>query len=55
VTYPGWALNGRVLKRRNFSRFQLWAFDRLVWLWRRIDRILPWPPASIIAIGVRDA
>jgi hypothetical protein len=55
VTYPGWALNGRVFKRRNFSRLQLWAFDRLVWLWRRIDRMLPWPPASIIAIGVRDA
>ena len=27
------------------------VFDRFVWLWRRIDRLLPWPPTSIIAIG----
>ena len=51
VTRPGWWLNGRVLKRRHFSRFQLWWFDRLVWLWRKIDRFLPWPSVSIIAIG----
>jgi len=51
VTRPGWWLNGRLLKRGHFSRFQLWWFDRLVWLWRRIDRFLPWPSVSIIAIG----
>jgi hypothetical protein len=28
-------------------------FDQLVWLWRRIDRHLPWPPTSIIAIGAK--
>ena len=51
ITRPGWWLNGRVLKRRHFSRFQLWWFDRLVWLWRRIDRYLPWPSISVIAVG----
>lgn len=51
VTRPGWWLNGRLLKRRHFSRFQLWVFDRMVWLWRRIDRLLPWPSVSIIAIA----
>ena len=50
VTRPGWWFNGRVLKRRRFSRLQLALFDRLVWLWRRIDRFLPWPPTSIIAV-----
>jgi hypothetical protein len=35
-------------------RFQLLVFDRLVPLWRRIDKSLPWPPTSIIGIGVRD-
>jgi SAM-dependent methyltransferase len=54
ATYPGWLLNGRILKRRTFSRLQLSAFDRLVPLWRRVDRLLPWPPASIIAIGVPE-
>ena len=51
ITRPGWWFNGRVLKRRHFSRFQLWWFDRLVWLWRRIDRVFPWPSVSIIAIA----
>jgi SAM-dependent methyltransferase len=54
ITYPGWYLNGRILRRRTFSRFQLSIFDRLVPLWRRIDGMLPWPPTSIIGIGVRE-
>jgi glycosyltransferase involved in cell wall biosynthesis len=55
ITYPGWYINGRLLKRKHFSRFQLKAFDRMVWLSRRLDALLPWPPTSIIAVGVRDA
>jgi glycosyltransferase involved in cell wall biosynthesis len=54
MTYPGWFLNGRILKRKHFSRLQLKLFDRMVWLWRRLDAWLPWPPTSIIGIGVRD-
>jgi len=53
VTRPGWYVNGKMLKKRTFGRFQLWAFDRLVWLWRLIDSILPWKPVSIIAIGLK--
>lgn len=51
ISRPGWWLNGKVLKRRTISRFQLRAFDRLVWLFRRFDAHLPWRPTSIIAIG----
>ena len=53
ISRPAWYVNGRLLKRKTISRFQLRIFDSLVWLWRRIDRVLPWPPTSIIAIGVR--
>jgi SAM-dependent methyltransferase len=53
LTRPGWILNARILERESFSRVQLWAFDHLVWLWRRIDAWLPWGPVSIIAIGVK--
>ena len=53
VTRPGWYLNGKLLKKRTFGRFQLWVFDRLVWLWRRLDGLLPWKPVSIIAIGIK--
>lgn len=51
VSLPGWYVSGRILRRSTFSRFQLAVFDRLVWLWRRIDGALPWGPTSIIAIG----
>jgi 2-polyprenyl-3-methyl-5-hydroxy-6-metoxy-1,4-benzoquinol methylase len=53
VTRPGWFLNGTVLKRKTFGRFQLWAFDRLVWCWRRVDEWLPWRPVSLIAVAVK--
>jgi len=51
VTRPGWWVSGKVLRRHAFSRFQLFWFDRLVWLWRRLDRALPWDGVSIVAIG----
>jgi glycosyltransferase involved in cell wall biosynthesis len=54
ATYPGWLLNGKLLRRRALSRSQLAIFDHFVPLLRRIDRFLPWPPASLIAIGVRE-
>ena len=53
ISRPGWWVTGRVLKRRTISPLSLWLFDRLVWLWRRTDRFLPWKPTSIIAIGVK--
>lgn len=51
ATWPGWYLNSRLLRRRTLSRTQLWLFDLLVPLWRRIDDRLPWPSTSLIAIG----
>ena len=53
VTRPAWFLNGRVLKQNTFSDFQLGVFDRLVWLWRKLDTILPWKSVSLIAIAVK--
>jgi hypothetical protein len=54
ITRPGWYLNGRLLKRQSFGRFQLWFFDRFVWLWRILERWLPWPAVSIIGIGEKE-
>jgi SAM-dependent methyltransferase len=53
ISRPAWYVTGRLLRRKTISRFQLRVFDSLVWLWRRIDRLLPWPPTSIIAIAVK--
>ena len=52
VTRPGWRFNGQVLKRQSFGRFQLRVFDALVPVWRRIDRLFPWPAVSVIGIGI---
>jgi glycosyltransferase involved in cell wall biosynthesis len=51
ISWPPWYVTGRILKSKTLNRFLLRIFDRMVWLWRRIDAKLPWPPVSIIAIA----
>lgn len=55
VGVPGWWLNGRVLRRKHFGRLQLKFYDALVWLWRLLERILPWPGLSLIAVARKPA
>ena len=50
---PGWFLNGKILKRRHFSRSQLKIFNILVPLVRRVDRAFPWSGLGIIAVARR--
>jgi hypothetical protein len=51
ISRPAWFVSGRILRREAISRMQLRIFDRLVWLWSRIDGMIPWKPTSIIAIA----
>ncbi|RMH17787.1 MAG: glycosyltransferase [Acidobacteria bacterium] len=51
----GWWWNGKVLKRRRFSRLQLKIFDLLVPLLRRLDRFLPWRGLGLIAVARKPA
>jgi SAM-dependent methyltransferase len=51
TTVPGWWLNGRVLRRRHFSRVQLKIVNTFTWLIRRLDGILPWQGVSLIAVA----
>lgn len=53
ISRPSWYITGRLAKRSRISRSQLKMFDRLVWLWRRIDRFIPWKPTSLIAIATK--
>jgi glycosyltransferase involved in cell wall biosynthesis len=46
-----WFVSGRILKRTSLDWNQMQLYDRLVWLWRRIDPYLPWSPTSIIGIA----
>ena len=48
---PGWWVNGKLLRRRHFSRLQLKAFDLLVPILRRLDRFAPWPGLGLIAVA----
>ena len=51
----GWFLNGTLLRRKKMAKFQLKAFDSLIWLWRRTDWLLPWPGLSLVAVARRPA
>ncbi|MGH9719083.1 MAG: glycosyltransferase [Bryobacteraceae bacterium] len=53
ISRPPWYVSGRLLKRTTLSPAQMKLFDRFVWLWRKVDDALPWPPVSIIAVAVK--
>ncbi len=53
VSVPGWWLNGRLLKRKTFSRLQLKLLDTAMPLLRHLDRAWPWSGLSLIACGRR--
>jgi SAM-dependent methyltransferase len=50
VGTPAWWLNGRVLRRRYFGLAQVVALNLLTPVFRRVDRALPFPPLSLVAI-----
>jgi SAM-dependent methyltransferase len=50
VGTPAWWLNGRLLRRRTFGLGQILALNALTPVFRRIDRFLPFPPLSLIAV-----
>lgn len=51
ASVPAWWWNGKLMRRRNFSRFQLKGFDVMVPLLRRFDRVLPWRGLGLIAVA----
>lgn len=55
VSVFAWWLNGKILRKKRFDKLQLKVFDSTVWLWRRVDRLFPWPGLSLIAIGRKPA
>jgi SAM-dependent methyltransferase len=50
VGTPAWWLNGKVLRRRHFGLAQIAALNLLTPLFRRVDRLLPFAPLSLIAV-----
>ena len=50
VGTPAWWWNGKVLRRRHFGLLQIAALNLLTPLFRLVDRALPFPPLSLVAI-----
>ncbi|HSL81625.1 MAG TPA: glycosyltransferase [Thermoanaerobaculia bacterium] len=48
---PGWWWNGKVLRRRSFSRLQLKLVDTAVPVIRRLDRFIPWKGLGLMAVA----
>ena len=51
ASVPAWWWNGKVLRRRDFSRLQLKGFDLFVPLLRRVDKLIPWRGLGLIALA----
>jgi SAM-dependent methyltransferase len=51
VGWPAWWLNGKLLRKRTFGLLQIKVLNLLTPLFRIIDRALPFPPLSLIAIA----
>ncbi len=46
-----WWLSGRLMGQRHINKVALKLFDKTVWFWRRVDRLLPWRGLSLVAVA----
>lgn len=49
MAYAAWFVNGKLFGSQRLNRFTLKLFDKTVWIWRRLDPILPWPGLRVAA------
>ena len=48
---PPWWAYGKVMGSTRINKPVLKAFDKTVWLWSRIEALLPWPGLSLIMVA----
>ena len=53
VGAPLWGLSSRILRHGKLSKLTLKLFDKTVWLWRRVDVLLPWRGLTLVAVARR--
>ena len=51
VGKPAWWFFGRVLGRRHLNKLTLKLFAKTVWLWRRLEWLLPWSGLSLVVVA----
>jgi len=52
---PPWWAYSRLLESRKISKLVLKVFDKTVWFWSRLDKLIPWPGLSLIAVARKRA
>ncbi len=50
---PAWWFYGNVLGRKRINKVTLKIFDKTVWVWRLVDRLLPWRGLSLVVVAVK--
>ena len=48
---PPWWAYSKMTRARNINKPVLKIFDKTVWLWRRLDWLMPWPGLSLITVA----
>ena len=48
---PPWWAYGRIFGSGKINKPVLKLFDKTVWLWRRVDKLIPWPGLSLIVVA----
>src|ERR1035437_172074 len=51
VGAPPWWAYSRLFGSRNINKLVLKVFDKTVWIWRRLDGLMPWPGLSLIIVA----
>ncbi|HWY46764.1 MAG TPA: glycosyltransferase [Bryobacteraceae bacterium] len=54
ISTPAWWLYGKALHRNRISKVMLKMFDKTVWIWRRVDGLLPWHGLSLVAVATKE-
>lgn len=50
---PAWWFYSKVLNRKCINKVTLKLFDKTVWLWRRVDGVLPWRGLSLVVAATK--
>jgi glycosyltransferase involved in cell wall biosynthesis len=48
---PPWWAYGKLFSARHINKPVLKIFDKTVWIWRRLDWLMPWPGLSLIVVA----
>lgn len=51
---PAWWFYGHVLGRRHISKPTLKLFDKTVWVWRVVERVIPWSGLTLVMVAKRS-